>query len=118
MTTVKLIDIINSVDAINRLMAKEISAPTAYKIARLARKLNEELESFNKARESILSRFTEDGVLPEDKTDGVEEEINLLLDTEVTLDIKKINVQDLGGISVMPSDMFVLAKFINEPDVE
>jgi len=114
MVTVKVLDIMGSVDTLNRLMTKELSAPTAYKIARLARKLNEEIESFGEIRKSTFLKYAGDGEeVPDDKVEEFESEINELLDVDVELDIQMIKLKDFGNATVRPSDMFVLEKFID-----
>lgn len=117
MVTVKVLDIMSSIDTLNRLMTKELSAPTAYKIARLARKLNEEIESFNKAKDSTFSKYAEgEEEVPSDKQEEFEAEINELLNMEVELDIQMIKLKDFGSATVRPSDMFVLDKFIDDSE--
>jgi hypothetical protein len=113
MIKLTVFDVMNSIGALNRIMTKELNATTAYKFARIARRLSDEIESFNKARESTFSRYAGgEEKVPDNKAKEFEAEIQELLDVEIELDINKIKPSDFGEAKIRPSDIYALDKFI------
>lgn len=125
MIQVNLNDIINASETFSKIMRQTLSGALAFKIARLARELNKEVETFNSERQKILDRFcekdengnfaqTEDGmikIIPE-KISDFNNEFQTLLDTEVEINAEKIPLKDIDEIKISPQEMLNIDKFI------
>jgi hypothetical protein len=109
----KLSQLINSIPSINALMGKELPTATAYKLILLSKKINPEVESFEKSRKTLVERLgkqevNEDGtlkvnesgqplysILEKDKEE-FEKEFKSLIEQEVNIEYSKIKISELG----------------------
>lgn len=109
----KLRDLVVVQESLGRLLALELPAAASYKIARAVRPVETELRSYERERVKLVQRLGEDTgqgqtrVLPE-KATKFNEEINALLDVDVDLKIRRIDIGILADVKVKPVDLMAL----------
>lgn len=124
---VTLKDIIECQETMQQLSTKPLRGRTAFQVARLLKKLETELTTYNDTRMKLIEQYAkkkEDGTFevnerneyqftPENMQAFVEE-INKLLDESVEIDANPINLAELEDIAFTPSEMVNLEPFITE----
>ena len=127
MIKIKLNDVVNATDAFNNIMQQSIKGSSAFKVARLARELDKEMETFNSERQKIIQKYgkkDENGQLilndnnqvsfdPED-IDTINNELNSLLETELEINADKIPATALEEFKITPKEMIGIEKFFEE----
>ena len=126
MIQVKISDLLNSTETLQKLAQKDFKAKLAWSIARLLKAAEAEIQSFNETRMNLIKKFgekDESGELITDEKgnckiepDNIEEfskELNDLIDTEVEINANKIKMDLLENIDFTPSDMAILEPFID-----
>ena len=110
MIKVSLNDILNATETFQTIMQQSFKGSLAFKIARLARELNKEMDTFNEQRRKLLEKYCvrdEDGnlkqlengnvqVIPE-KISEFNEEFNSLLATEVEINADKLPMDQIDN---------------------
>ena len=127
MIRVNLNDILNASETFNKIMGQSFKGSLAFKIARLARELNKEVETFNTERQKILTKYCEkdeNGELVveengnvkviQDKIIEFNDEFTSLLNTEVEINADKIPMNNIDDFDITPQEMLVLEKFFEE----
>lgn len=127
MISITLNDIINASETFNAIMQQSFKGSLAFKIARLARELNKEMETFNTERQKLLTRYCvkdENGELKtnEDGTvqvvpamiDEFNEEFTSLLNTEVEINADKLPMDNIDNFDITPQQMLNLEKFFED----
>lgn len=127
MIEVKLVTIVNGMDVLKKLSESKIRGRTAYKIAKILKKIDEEYNLFNDARIKLIREFAKKDESGEPITDDqgnvsiseeeiatFNEEINKLLDTTVSIEMDKIPLDELAEIDFTPSEMIAIESFIEE----
>lgn len=124
MIKITLNDVLNASEAFSNMMTQSVKGSVAFKIARLARELNKENETFNTERQKMLEIYcvkkdngeldvNENGnvkILP-DKVDEFNLEFQALLDTEVEINADKLSLDTLDEFDLTPQQMIFLDKF-------
>ena len=129
MIKVKLSDLVNSVETLQKLAQKDFKAKLAWSIARLLKSAETEIQSFNEARLNLIKKYGEKDengeLITDDKgnckisTESVNnftDELNELMNTEVEINANKIDMVLLEDIEFTPSDMAVLEPYVNMDD--
>lgn len=126
MIEVKIQDIVNSVAPMRALSESKIKGATAYKVGKLLKRLEEEFGYFNDARMGLINQYAvkdeegnpivEDGNYQINKEfiNEFNEETNKLLQTEVSIDVAPIFVDDLSEVEITPQDMLLIEPFLTE----
>lgn len=127
MISVKLLDIIDAVPVLRKLAESTFSGAIAFKIARLVKACEVELQTFEESRRKIIEEYgekDEKGELKifENQQIRVKEEyrekcavsLNELLNTEVELNANKIPVDSLEQIDITPNELIKIEAFIEE----
>lgn len=125
MIKVQLKDVVNSIDIFREWANKELKSRTAFKLARLFKALDNEFTMFNETRTKIVDKYTEkdengnpvitetnEYKLKEDQIGAFQEEMTNLLDTEISLDVDPIQIEDIESIENTPAQMMVMEPFI------
>jgi acyl-CoA synthetase (NDP forming) len=99
----------------------------AYKIARLAREIQKEIELFESTRHTLIEKYgikNENGELVEDKNGGYPiqkekkneflKETNELLNSKISLNVDKLSLKDLEEAELTPQQIIKLIDFIEE----
>lgn len=126
MITMTLGDIFNAVPILREISEKEFPGFVTFKIARIIREFDKEIQLFESGREKIAYKFgekDENGNLvflengnikvPEENILECNKELRELLDTEVEINAEKIHVDIFEKIEMTPSQALLL-----EPIVE
>ena len=109
---IKLLDVINSKEAISRMGERtSYDAKTSYQIAKNIKELSAELADYEKARYALIMKYgeqTKDGntEVKKENMDIFSKELNELLSVEIELKITKISPEKLSGSS--PFDLLAI----------
>ena len=127
MIRVSLNDILNASDTFSKIMEQSFKGSLAFKIARLARELNKEVETFNTERQKLLDKYcvkTDDGNFDMDENGNIKlkpesiqefnEEFSALLETEVEVNADKLPMDKIDDFDLTPQQMLVLESFFEE----
>ena len=126
MITVKISDLLNSTETLQKLAQKDFKAKLAWSIARLLKSAEAEIQSFNDTRMNLIRKYgqkDENGELITDENgnckieqESINEftnELNELVNTEVEINANKIDINLLEDIDFTPSDMAILEPFVD-----
>ena len=129
MIEVSLNALMNSVEVMNDLIQKKMKIKVAYKIARLAREIQKEIELFESTRHTLIEKYgikNENGELVEDKNGGYPiqkekkdeflKETNELLNSKISLNVDKLSLKDLEEAELTPQQIIKLIDFIEEEE--
>lgn len=127
MIKVNLNDILNASETFNVIMQQSFKGSLAFKIARLARELSKEMETFNAERQKLLQKYCvkdENGELKTNENGTVQvepdrinefnEEFSSLLETEVEINAEKLSMDSLDSFDITPQQMISIEKFFEE----
>lgn len=114
--TLKLNQVIGSQGALGALLGQPLPARQAFEIGKMVRAINGELEAYETARKALCERFSDgkmknDGKeydIPDETLPAFQKEMSDLLDAEVHLSIKPLNLDSLNGITISPGHMMQL----------
>jgi single-stranded DNA-specific DHH superfamily exonuclease len=114
-----ILDILNGQAALEKLVGQEVKISAAFRLSKLIKEINEELQLFEEHRQSLVKKYgdeQEDGnvVIPEDKLEEFQTEFNELLTTEVDLKHDPIAVDDLGDVEMTTAELLLIEKFLTE----
>lgn len=125
MITVKISDLLNSTETLQKLSQKDFKAKLAWSIARLLKAAEAEIQSFNDTRMNLIKKYgekDENGELITDEngnckinpddTAEFSKELNDLIETTVEINANKIKMDLLEDLDFTPSDMAVLEPFV------
>lgn len=115
-------EILQNVESLSKLLNKELPVKTAYRLGRLSKVLQSELDQFNLTRNNLIKKYgkEKDGqyqIEPDDKEalEKFNKEIEELLTVEINIDsYNPINVDDLGDIKLSAIDMSNLSIFFKD----
>ena len=127
MIEIKMLTIVNSMEVLKRLSESKIRGRTAYKIAKILKRVDEEYGLFQDARRKLIlecAKKDENGEPVADENGNVSiseenismfnEEISKLLETTVNIDTDKIHLDEIEQIDFTPSDIIMIEDFIEE----
>ena len=125
MIQVKIADLLNSTETLQKLSQKDFKAKLAWTIARVLKAAEGEIQSFNDTRMNLIKKYgekDENGELITDENgnckinpeeiDIFSKELNELIDSEVEINANKIKMDLLENIDFTPSDMALLEPFV------
>lgn len=127
MISITVNEMINIYGTLNELMSKNFSGKNAFNIARLARELNKELETFDQARKQVVDKYTlrdSDGnpvmdeqgnikVIP-DKVEECNQDFSTLLNSQLELNAPKLDESILTEIGdITPAQAMALEPIID-----
>ena len=127
MISITVNEMINIYGTLNELMSKNFSGKNAFNIARLARELNKELETFDQARKQVVDRYTlrdSDGnpvvdeqgnikVIP-DKVEECNQDFSTLLNSQLEINAPKLDESILTEIGdITPAQAMALEPIID-----
>lgn len=127
MMTVTLKDIVESQEVMRTLSNKPLRGRVAFKVARLLKKLEAELTTFNDTRVKLIESYAkkdENGnyvtndkneyQFDRDNANKFIEEVNKLLSEELQIDANPILVDEIEELDFTPAEMAVLEPFMDE----
>lgn len=125
MIKVKVKDLLDSIESMNKLVEKPLHFKLAYKIARIARAANEEIQAYETARNKLFERYaerdeqgniikTKEGnvSIAKDKTTNFLKELTETYNTEVDLNVDCIEMHELEALDFTPIEIHGLLPFI------
>ena len=126
MITIKMSDLLNSTEILQKLSQKDFKAKLAWSIARLLKEAEKEIQQFNDTRMNLIKKYgdcDEAGDLITDEKGNCKiqqdvvqqftDELNELVNTEIEINANKIDIELLEDTEFTPSDMSLLEPFIN-----
>jgi hypothetical protein len=117
---VTLRTLLESRDALSRLIAQPAPGKLAYRLAKVAKAVKGELETYESARRPLCERL---GELNEersafefkgDNAEAFKREHDELLAEEANLDLGHLSVDDLGNLEISGADLLALEWLIAE----
>lgn len=119
-------DIFNAVPTLREISTKEFPGSVTFKIARLIRELDKEIQLFEAEREKIAQKYgekDENGFLvvlennvvkvPDEKIQECNEELQALFKTQVEINANKIPVEVFDTIEITPTQAINLEPIID-----
>lgn len=118
----KLKQLIDAQDALHRLANAPLPAGVAFRLKRVLRVVNPELQAYEEARVKLAASFgelSEDGrqyIVPAEKMPAFNTELDALVNEEVALNFQPLHIKDLGDTAVTAVDLMALEwLFVDEP---
>jgi|TARA_R110000744_G_scaffold375199_1_gene488517 hypothetical protein len=119
---VKLLQIVNSVEALNKLSQQPMKAVTSFEVARNLKNISEELAIYEQSRGDLIRKFGKEskdgqiGIEPNTKEmKDFQKELGDLLNIEVDLNgFKQIKLKHLSKCELTPQEMGSLEFAIQE----
>lgn len=125
MIKVKISDLLNSTETLQKLAQKDFKAKLAWEIARLLKAAEGEIQQFNETRMNLIKKYGEkdenDELVTDEKgncriqnevLNQFTVELNELVDSEVEINANKISLKLLEEIDFTPADMAALEPFV------
>ena len=126
MIKVKISDIINSTETLQKLGKMELKAKLAWQVARLLKALDTEVQQFNETRMEVIKKYgekDENGELVTDEKGNCtiqqenvgkfQEELTDLINAEIEINANKIKIESIEDIDFTPTEMNALEPFID-----
>ena len=110
----KIKELLASAPALSRLSAMPLNATLAFRLKRIVKQVNSELETFEAQRKESCERY---GTLSEDKSQydftdekrkAFEEDFNKLMEEEVEIRFDHFTEESLAGEKIAASDLMLL----------
>jgi anti-sigma28 factor (negative regulator of flagellin synthesis) len=111
---VKLSKIVNSVPAFKILSQQaNLSAKVSFKFAKALNIIQTELDLFEQTKNKIVSQYQvlnqqNELEIPQDKVEEIKKQLMDLLEEEVELNVEKVHINDLSGVTVTISNMMLM----------
>lgn len=131
MIKVKISDLLNATETLQKLAQKDFKAKLAWTISKLLKQAEAEIQSFNETRMTLVKKYGEkdenDELITDDKgnckivqecIDDFSNELDELLNTEVEINANKIQMNLLEDVKFTPADMAVLEPFVDMEEDE
>lgn len=131
MIKVKISDLLNSTETLQKLSQKDFKAKLAWSISRLLKAAEKEIQEFNDTRMNLINKYgekDENGQLVTDDKGNCKienevlsefsSELNDLISAEVEINANKIDIALLEDIEFTPSDMAALEPFVDMGEEE
>ena len=114
----KLLELVVAREALQRLVSLELPAATAFRVARVVRPIQVELQSYEQQRVALVQRLGEkkggQTTVPPEKFVEFNTEHQALLDVEMELDITPLSPSVLGDIKIRAADLMALEFLFGE----
>lgn len=127
MITVKISDVVNSMEILQKLAQQNFKAKLALSIARLLKAVEVEIQTFNTTRIDLIKKYgtkDENGelitndegncIIDPESIEIFNKEFSDLLNTEIEINANKINVDLLEERDFTPSEIATLEPFLEE----
>lgn len=124
---VTLGELFNAKEALGKLGERELPFKTSFKLVKLSKMVNQELEFFEEKRRLVIEAYAEkdeegnikpneDGtvqIIPS-KIETCNMKIQELLGVETELDIPEISLDEFEGMGITPRELFTIEQFFTE----
>ena len=115
-------------DSLNRLITKDYPVTLSFKLSKLTRLVNQELEDYNKSFQSLWEKYGQPIEKSGEKTGEKEikhenrktytDELEKLLDQEADINFQPIPLKDFGDTTIQTRDLMNLEKVIQSDESE
>jgi hypothetical protein len=111
-------EILNGKPVLEKLVDKEISIKTAYKLSRMIKVLNEELQTFEESRQKLVQQYGEvqedDSIaVQEDNIEAFNTELADLLTAEIEVGCEPMNIDEFAdSVEMKTAELMMIEKFI------
>ena len=129
MIKVKISDLLNGTEALQKLAGTDLKAKVAWQVSKLIKAAETEIQSFNTTRIELIKKYGEKNESGELITDDegnckinnasvteFSNELNDLISQEVELNASKLNMDEIGDVSFTPAEMVGLEPFFDIED--
>lgn len=126
MIAMKITDILNVVPTLQEMANKRFPGATSFKIARLMRELDKEIQLFDKQRAEIAQEFgekdasgqlvfTEEGNVKiiESKIEECNAKLESIFNTEIEINADKLSYSSIEGADFTPSQALALEPIVD-----
>lgn len=126
MITLKLEDLINSTEALQKLSNTSLKARPAFTVSKMLKEAEKELANFNEVRMNLINKYgekDEEGKLITDENDNCKitaehinnfsNELKELVATTIEINANKLTLEDLGNADFTPSEIAALEPFVD-----
>lgn len=126
MIKIKLGELVNSTEVLQKLSQTELKAKLSWAVTKLLKAADKEMQDFNEARMNLIQKYgekDENGELITDENKnckipeaGLQEfsaELNELVETEIEINVNPLNIDDLEDKEFTPAEMAILEPFID-----
>lgn len=120
-------DMVKSTETFSKILKQSFKGSLAFKIARIARELEKEMQTFNEERVKLIEKYAEknengDFVTDENnnikinnsKIDEINKEFDSLLNTELEINAEKLLINNIDDFELTPQEMLNIEKFFEE----
>lgn len=127
MITITIKSLLNCVNTLNILIKKPLNIYTAYKIARIGREVQHELDLFNAAKDTLLKQYgqtDENGnitvddqnnyIIRKDCLKEFSEQYQKLMEQKIQLNVEALTLEELKEERFTPQDIINIIEFINK----
>lgn len=128
MIEITLKNLLDSTDVLKKLSQKPLKGRVAYNVAKILCKVEEEFNLFNETRHKIVEQYgekddngellinyeTHEYIFSDENLTIVNEEISNILSSMVSLNVNKIELDDLENVDFTPAEMLLIQYYINE----
>ena len=115
---IKIESLVNAQNALSELAQKNLSIATSFKVAKLIKAAQAELQTYDEQRRKLLENVgskldesTNQYIIPKDKRENFAMMYRDLLDVEIDLPGEKINITD-EKITLSPETLLLLEPFV------
>lgn len=126
MITLKLEDLVNSTEALQKLSNTSLKARPAFTVSKMLKEAEKELANFNEVRMNLINKYgekDEEGKLITDANDNCKitaehindfsNELQELVATTIEINANKLTLEDLGNADFTPSEIAALEPFVD-----
>jgi len=107
---VKLSEVYNSIESLNKLSEMQLPLPISYKLVKLLKQLSNEIEAIEKLRQKLIKKHGKEDetgnitVTEENKQEFLNE-FSALLNTKINIDFDPIPLDSIKDITMSITDM-------------
>lgn len=125
MITVKIKDILNGLDILQKLSNMPLKAKPSARVGKLLKEIDKEIQEFYNARTKLIETYGEKNEygkpvigengnykIQEDKQKQFSEELDELIDMDIEISALKIDLNDISDTVFTPNEMILLEPFI------
>lgn len=126
MIKIKISELLNSVETLQKLSKQDFKAKLAWQISKLLKAAEVEIQSFNETRMNLIKKYgekDENGELITDETGNCKimeggildfsNQLTELVESEVEINGNKIKIDDLDNVNFTPAEMAQLEVLID-----
>lgn len=126
MIKLKISDLLNSTEVLQKLAGKELKAKLAWQVGRVLKSAEKEIQDFNETRMNLIKKYGEKDENDELVTDennnckinnefinDFSNELNELIESEIEINANKIKIEDIENIDFTPAEMTQLEAFVD-----